>query len=274
MFYIDAVLYATPDGGTWETTDYWPNKLTGTLAHETQHMISYYQNSVLQGVTVDTWLNELCSMMTEDLLSRNADIAGPRGIAADDPSAGTYPIYDGRLPRYNYYNDVSVTAWYGGSDVYKSYSINYAFGAYLGRNYGGAPFFSAVYGSSFGDHRAVEDAVAASGETLDFGEILRRWAIANLASDKEGFQQGYLYNNGQTWLTSSADGNDYYLGSINLYNYSFSGYQGPYIYSSVPVGDMPAAANVYTRAASSMVGIQTWQIGSTDPAMNITVVVK
>lgn len=51
MFYIDAVLLATPD---------WAGEIVSTLAHELQHMVHFYQKIVLKNARVsDTWINEM-----------------------------------------------------------------------------------------------------------------------------------------------------------------------------------------------------------------------
>ncbi|MCX7031113.1 MAG: peptidase M30, partial [Spirochaetes bacterium] len=61
MFTIDAVMYAVPEGGSWEYTDYWPEEMYSTLAHEFQHMIHFYQRAVLRDAMADddTWINEM-----------------------------------------------------------------------------------------------------------------------------------------------------------------------------------------------------------------------
>ena len=262
MFYIDAVMYANGDG-TWETTDYWPSEIYSTLAHEFQHMIHFYQKTIQRaGSGTETWLNEMLSMATEDIVADKLGVDGPRGVAYDDPTAGVYPLYEGRLPWYNYYNDISVTYWPPLTDptVILSYSINYAFGAYLMRNYGGATFLRNVLLNAYTGSDAIDAALAAGGYGVDFARVLQRWGAANLLSDSTVAPAGYQYNAGD-WFASSFGGVDYKLGSINLYNYVLDpggiDQEGPYIYTGAPIGAFgshPPAANIYYRLGSDLTG--------------------
>ena len=280
MFYLDAVLLATPINADYN----WPAEIVSTLAHEFQHMIHFYQKNVLRHYNdkgTETWIDEMCSMATEDMVSNRIGVNGPRGSQyskADFTADLTDPYHPnvsfGRLGLYNFYNDISVTAWYSGSI---SYAINYAFGAYLSRNYGGAKFFHDIVYNSYTDYRAIEDALSksadGSGET--FGSILQKWAIANLLSDTNNTENGYKYNkNDTTWFTSNTNPPtvEYNVGSINLFmskarlcnaDYSVCITQtGPYIYSTMPSGTMPQASNEYYHAAT-LTGShtsQTWNI--------------
>ena len=186
-----------------------------TLAHEFQHMIHFYQKPVLRGATSETWLNEMASEVAEDLIADKARVNGPRGVAYDDPTAGQPEILIGRLPWYNLYNDIQVTAWNG---EVANYAINYALGAYLARNYGGADLFSRIVQSERAGVEAVEGALRELGHQTGFPQILANWAAAGLLSDNTEAPAPYRYNTG-TWRTSRAGGTDYRLGSINLYHY-------------------------------------------------------
>ena len=59
MFYIDAPVFGAPDGGTWDITDYYPSEQISTLAHEFQHMINFYQKTVLHSFSYPDQRNEL-----------------------------------------------------------------------------------------------------------------------------------------------------------------------------------------------------------------------
>ncbi len=256
MFYLDAVLFATPED-TWDITDNWPSLLISTAAHEFQHMIHFYQKAIVRtgSANSETWINEMASMVTQDLVADKIESNGPRGVIYSDGSAGSPWITAGRLPRYNYYNDVSVTTWYSGDDIYKSYSINYAFGAYLSRNYGGVEFIRDVVHNNYTDYRAIDSALSSCGYNDTFASVLRKWAVANLLSDNTAAPAAYKYNSG-TWFQSII-GINYNLGSINLYNYDFSGYTGPYIYTTSPVGYVSGhykTSNLYYRVGSDLTG--------------------
>jgi hypothetical protein len=288
MFCIDAVLFANnnntggsaSDGSAWAITDYWPQKLIGTLAHEFQHMIHYYQKNVIRSTSPDTWINEMCSLVTEDLVADKLQISGPRNVTYNDPSAGSAGNTGGRLPLYNAWNDASVNTWYGGSDVLISYSINYALGAYLARNFGGAPFFKNVVQCDHASQDAIEHALALVAGNTDttFTTILKKWAVANLLSNKTNADAHTRYNIGAAWSTDTLG---YNLGSINLYNYYYSTYTltGPWIYNnstdlmSDTKSNLDQSSNTYFRAAKNVTGSHTWNLTTTSNVAT-TVVIK
>lgn len=277
MFYIDSGFLATQDGGTWEISDTYPSYIISTLAHEFQHMIHFYQKTVLRsnGYGSEAWIDEMCSLVTEDLVAYHlgtsgiSTYTGPRGVLYSDPSAGGPGNEDGRLPMFNSYNYISVTTWY---DPYLygsiSYSINYALGSYLARNFGGATFFRNVVRNNYTDSRAITYALAQAGSPISFGEVLRYWGAANILSDKAGVPKHYQYNKG-SWETESG----YQLGSINLYNYRYNSQTGPRIYSSIDGGSMYPASNVYVQACANCTGTRTWNVRM-PAAVRLTVVVK
>jgi hypothetical protein len=273
MFYLDAVLLAmgdNPNPLNWKITDKWPSEIISTLAHEFQHMIHFYQKNVLltNGVGTETWIDEMCSMATEDLVSDKLGLDGPRGVNPTiytDGSNGPTNNTEGRLPLYNLYNDASVTSWYSGDYVLRSYAINYALGAYLARNYGGAKFFQDVVKNEFTDYKAIEFALSQNSPGDNFGSILQKWGISNLLSNKIDTLNGYRYNT-NTWFSSNTVPVtvEYKVGSINLYNYLLvvtGGIQhGPYVYTTMPSGTMPQASNEYYLAANNLTGERTWTI--------------
>ncbi len=289
MFYLDAVLFAT-NVGTWDITDRWPSEIISTLAHEFQHMIQFYQKTVSRtdgSSGTETWIDEMCSLATEDLVSNKLGVNGPRGADytsaacvpdTDDLVPGGYITY-GRLPIANYFNEYSVTTWYSGSYRLISYSLNYALGAYLARNYGGAEFFRNVVWNGYTDYRAIEYALdqvspALPVENGKFGSVLRRWAASTLLSDKDdtdSYYQYYEYNRDlyddlfDDWFYSNSSSLVYTLGSIDMHKYRYSYqsgsyYYGPYIYDVMRSGAMPAASNIYYRAGKNLSGAQTWNI--------------
>ena len=146
MFFMDAPLMAEREGPTWDVSDRRPSTMISVLAHEFQHMIHFYQKGVLRDGLSEAWLNEMASEVAEDLVADKIESNGPRAVAHDDPAAGEPGNRRGRLPRYNFHNDIQVTTW-DSSDPLKHYSISYALGAYLARTYGGAPLFGDVVAS-------------------------------------------------------------------------------------------------------------------------------
>ena len=281
IFFMDAALMADRDGPTWEASDRRPSAIISVLAHEFQHMIHFYQKPVLRDAFSETWLNEMASEVAEDLVADKIESNGPRAVAHDDPAAGEAGIERGRLPRYNFHNDIQVTAW-DYSDSLKHYSISYALGAYLARTYGGAALFGDIVASGQSGVAAVEAALRTHGHTESFGDVLANWAVANLLSDNPRAPAPYRYNAGATWSTSRAGGQIYRLGSINLYHYRYyldpggdEYLDGPGLYGFEELSGgitRHPHSNAYT-ALGRMTGTVRLQVNA-DAGMRITVVMK
>lgn len=280
MFYMDSVLYATlkKDEGSWDISDYWPSTVISILGHEFQHMIHFYQKTVMRsgGNGSETWLDEMCSLATEDLVANKAQVKGPRGVDYDNPASGEPYNTSGRLPLYNLYNDYSLTKWYSGSSVLISYSVNYAFAAYLARNYGGAKLFQQIVLNEFTDSSAIEYALGKTGySSLTFGQLLQKWAVSNLLTKYDDTAEDYRYNDGIlafTTFTSTIDSITYTLGSIDLNNYTYGSQDGPKIHDTMKSGLMPRASNYYYRAGTGLSGTQTWNIKlKSNVRMNVVV---
>ena len=273
MFYVDAVFLASPSGASWEVTDPDPSEVIATLAHEFQHLIHFYQKRVLRNAVSETWLDEMSSMVAEDLLAGKLRVYdGPRGVAHDDPTAGAPGNTDDWLSRYNRYNNIQVTTWNSRppSASLKHYSINYALGAYLARVHGGAALFGDIVRNGESGVAAIEAALAARGAGRSFGDVLVDWGIANLLSDDTGAPDRWRYNTG-AWRTSRAGGSEFRLGSINLFNYE----EQPTI---VPLAAI--LANV-ERAAHSNLYLRWGRLTetarlnvTTNPTLRFTVVMK
>ncbi len=270
MFYADAVLYAqTPN--TWDINDPWPSEIRSTLAHELQHMIHYYQKQILfDANTTDTWLNEMCSLVAEDLVADKLGVNGPRGYDSSDGSAGPSGITNPRLPRANYYNDSSLIYWPPSSETDINeflihYALSYSFGAYLSRNYGGASLFRKIVQNGADDHRAIETALEDLGYTEEFGKLVRQWGVASILSSSTSAPAFHSLNTGDNF-TSSEGGTSYNSGSINLYNYVFTppspDQVGPKIYTGSPVGSgtLPKVSNTLFLAAENASGTLSWDI--------------
>ena len=273
-FFLDSPWLATADGDTWEVTDRRPGVMLGTLAHEFQHMIHFYQKPVVRGAISETWLNEQASEVAEDLIADKLMINGPRAVAYDDSSAGDPENLRGRLPGYNLYNDIQVSTWDG---YLANYSINYAFGAYLARNYGGAALFSDIVQSARHGVGAIEGAVRNQGHDVSFLELLVNWGAATLLSDNTDAPAPYQYNTG-SWRTSYTGGTAFRLGAINLYNYVYApgrlARPGPYLHPLPTFNDLtqPPHSNRYTTLGRNSGTIRLRVTAESDS--RITVVAK
>ena len=251
MFYIDSVMFATEDEGTlWDIDDYWPKEMISTLAHEFQHMIHFYQKTILRtNENTDTWLNEMLSESTEDLIATKIQHIGPRGVDYTDGSAGAPGNTLGRYPLFNENNTLSLTAWNG---VLADYSKVNAFGAYLLRNYGGAELFHNIMHNAYIDENAVVDAVNRSpeGSGKTFSDLLSEWGVAVMLSDHVDLFDTPFYNTGD-FTYSTYNNSTYELGSINFFNYI----PQPTIYTtSGTVGTVQPQGNYYYKIGDNVTG--------------------
>ena len=263
MFYIDSTLYAQVLSGEsgWAPTNYWPKIVFSTLAHEFQHMIQFYQKQVIHNEIAsgtETWINEMCSQIMEDLVADKLGVEGPRGVAPTDPTAGTGGNTAGRIPIFNQNMSLGLI---GSSASYSldDYSTSYAFGAWLSRNFGGAELLRRIVQDPATDSSCVTNAVAAyTGKAETMPDLLDRWAVSILGSNRTDMPRGYRYNNGN-WFTSSENGINYNLGSLSFWNYS----PAPQVLSpggSLPSEILPAASNVYYRASNGLSQNGTWTV--------------
>ena len=176
-----------------------------------------------------------------------------------------------------------MTAWDDDrSEFLKHYAINYALGAYLARNYGGARLFGDIVANGQSGVAAIEMGLRAQGYTESFEDVLANWAVANLLSDNVRAPAWYRYNSGGTWSISRFGVETYRLGSIDLYNYRYyygSGaddyLDGPRLYRFQQFSDgirRYPHSNAYT-ALGRMTGTARLRI-SADAGVRITLVVK
>lgn len=271
MFTIDAVLFAKPDNGAWIISHYWPRQTISTLAHEFTHMVYFYQHEVLRGLNSNIAINEMSAQCVEDLVANKILADGPRGVPYAAPSAGYSGNREGRLPLYNSYNDYTILDWNGSSDeALINYSKTYALGAYLMRNYGGSNFIRELFQNNSTGATSIVNAVNANGGAMDsFGDVLQKFGVANLLSDKTDAETGYRFNKGDEWNKFTVNEITYDLGSINLYNYSPT----PYIYDQLPVRQKPGS-NLFYKAGSNLSGGKEWHFEGVNQNTKVTLVIK
>ncbi|HIO97257.1 MAG TPA: hypothetical protein EYG71_04950, partial [Leucothrix sp.] len=262
MFYIDSIMYANDGGG-----DTWQKAVYATLAHEFTHMIEFYQKESQSAV----WLAEMTAEATEYITSNSVQHNSPRGLPYNEGSAGSPKnIYD-RYPDYNKYNNtLSLTPnrFLGRPEEYSQAS---AFGAFLVNNYGGPTVLHNIMHSAETSEQAIVDAVRATTGKNDitFGNILRDWGVAVLLSDKviNSTSDAPRYNTGD-FSTTSYNGVDYNIGSINFFNY-VKGHNpqnnidtGPTIDTSIKTV-MPHG-NFFYRVGENLTGEVTINLNVTD----------
>lgn len=228
MFYLDSELLSDTantigDGDTsWSADDAWPREAISTLAHEYQHMLHFYQRWVRRGpdAAFPTWLNEMLSLATEDLLARELGVPGPRSVNAADGSAGGAPNTGGRLPDYIAAGPATpLTVWDNSLD---DYAVSYSFGAYMLRSFGPEVLTRLMLeadpaGSpNYGEAALAAAASVQEGAQLSFAELSRRWAVAMFTSNDLDAAPRFRINTGG-WIGPDRAGGQ--VGSINLWNY-------------------------------------------------------
>lgn len=274
IFYMDSVLSATPEGGTWEISDEWPAEMVSTLAHEFQHMIHFYQKTIAQadGKNTDTYLNEMMSMVAEDLIATKLQVNGPRGVSYADGTAGSADNDNGRLPRYNYHNYIGISDW---SNSLSNYAINYAFGAYLVRNFGGATLLQKIMQNDKTDFQMVTTALSELGYNESTGSILQKWGIAVVQSDETSDTAGYQYNI-KNYYTSTLNSIDYKMGSINMHNYKFRTLTGPQFFTPSDISSQGGhfkMSNTFILAGDDRTGAFTQTVSKSDK-VTLSIVIK
>ena len=220
MFYLDA--YSFADSSPWNSGDYWPDNTISTLAHEFMHLITYYQKTILRGARISSWLNEMLSMLAEDIVSYDINTYGPRGVLGTVLTSGYSGNTMGRLAYANYYNHYPVNS--SSMDSYIEYAVTYSYGAYLLRNYAtganGLEFLKDIVYSQYQDLNAIENALKNRGYTKSFTETLQEWGKAIILSNQRfAGEEKYKYENGNGFV-SYLNGKTYRFGDINMYNYS------------------------------------------------------
>ncbi len=260
MLYADAVMFANTDGD-----GFWQKEMYSTLAHEFQHMIHYYQKTILltdpdSGDEEDTWINEMLSETMEDLIATKIQHIGPRGVDPNDGSAGSDGNTKGRYALFNENNTLSLIENSGPIDQdtgqptfgINDYSKVSAFGTFLTRNYGGAKILHDIMKNNKLHEDAVMYAIhkVPGNESKTFDEMLKEWGVAVLLSDQDNLDPNKpTYNTGDFTPTTYKH-STYELGSINFFNY------GPQPYFS-NCSSIQAGANCYYKVGDNLTGTVT-----------------
>jgi hypothetical protein len=246
MFYADAVMFSNTDND-----GFWQKEMYSTLAHEFQHMIHFYQKTVLlvggnSNDEEDTWINEMLSETTEDLIATKIEHTGPRGVVNTNGSAGEPNNKQGRYPDFNEKNTLSLTAW---SNSIADYAKVNAFGTFLTRNYGGAQVLHDIVHNSLLHEDSIMDAVhkTLQGAGKTFDDLIKEWGIAVMLSDNNNLQDKPTYNTGD-FTEDTYNNSTYQLGSINFFNYD------PQPTIQTTAGTVQPQGNYYYKIGDNLTG--------------------
>ncbi len=152
MFYINARFVASPLAKSF-------------IAHEFQHLITFYQKNKLRGVEEETWLNEVRSEVAPTILGyddpyRESNLERRVSVFLDQPSD-------------------SLIEWRNQGADYAGVSL---FGQYLLDHYGEQLFRETLMTAAVGIG-SINDALQTLGYTTTFSEIYTNWTIANLVNN-------------------------------------------------------------------------------------------
>ncbi len=156
-------------------------RISSFLAHEFQHLIGFNQKEILRNVSDDIWLNELRSEYSSTLLGYN-------------------DLFDGsnlqkRVKAFLDFPSDSLTEWKNQAADYGAIAV---FGEYLAEHFGSTVLVDSLKSGRTGIE-SINEALLKNNYSVNFEEIFRNWAIANILNDaavnsnfgyfKEGLRQ-------------------------------------------------------------------------------------
>ncbi|MCR5724080.1 MAG: hypothetical protein K6G80_03240 [Treponema sp.] len=238
-FYVDSA-YANED----------INDIYSTLAHEFQHMIHFGVKNISQGVSSGTAFNEMLSMLCEDMMECYFE------DNLDGFSLSSGPAQ--RLPFFNAWYYVSGLEYLTSSTASAlcSYASNYAFGAWLIRNYGGIPLLAEMSANSSVDTNSITQAVqTVNGTAYSMEDLLKDFAASCIISREDyGFNKA-ISDAGSYSYSDDSVSYDYPLKALDLWNLdsqlaeyyeqtsasssaSYFKYDGPTLFASNQLADL------------------------------------
>ena len=160
------------------------------LTHEFQHMLRFISDNIVKGIDTDTWYDEMMSLLAEDIFSDYLEL--------DIKSTAITRLY-----LFKILTNFGVTNWDNNPNslfFQASYSVNYAFGSYLLRNYGGAELLSALTDlNTAGTGKDVINNAFIKlglknkeGETLTFEDVAADFHQICIYTSKEDADKGNL----------------------------------------------------------------------------------
>ena len=243
-----------------------PDVIYSTLIHEFQHMINFSRKTVKLFITSATWYNEMLSMMAEDVISPII------GITASNQA---HPITQ-RIPGFlNCYYAAGITDWGASADILNSYSIAYAYGAYLLRNYGGPRLLKEILDNNSTNINSITAALkTVAGGGLDFNKALQRYGEAIIYS---GAKKPYGKLTFDTTVINTINSFTYTAYGFDIWTMARTGGgTGPYILGLDPVALRPYSISVHqTNEWKNVSGNFTVTLdGPLDPHVSLYMLVK
>ena len=143
-------------------------RIRGFLAHEFQHMITWYHKMKLQGISDDIWLNESRSEYA------------PTATGYDD----NYPTsnLNARVKNFLLNSEDSLTEWNNEINDYSSVNL---FSQYLADHYGESIFKTMISNDKTGIESVNKALFSLGYSDVDFRNIFTNWTVANYLNDTE-----------------------------------------------------------------------------------------
>jgi hypothetical protein len=213
IFYLDS-----------EALDRIPDTIYSTLIHEFNHMINFnvkVMQTNSQGIEV--WYTEMLSMLAEDVIGPLAGI--PYEPGEDNGNVITARIHANWL--HTYYK-TSVMYW-NNAHALDYYAANYAFGAYLVRNFGGPQLLSDIAKSPEGGKISLDRSLRKiNGQNIDIGYALSRFGEALVYSGSKMPANALSFDK---TVSEKIGGNEYKFPGFDIWKmaYTIDGedYAGP-----------------------------------------------
>lgn len=162
IFYLDV-----------EMLDAKPTMIYTTLIHEFNHMINFNVKVLQTGnfSNYETWYTEMLSMLAEDAI-------GPLVGIPYIPDMENGNVIIERIHLYWLMYYIAGVMQWNDSNPYPYYASNYAFGAYLVRNFGGPSLLSRIAKSNLGGRDSLDRALNALNKTVDGMPVNHTYALS------------------------------------------------------------------------------------------------
>jgi hypothetical protein len=264
IFYLDS-----------EALDETPNTIYSTLIHEFNHMINYNVKVIQTNnnyANYEAWYTEMLSMLAEDAI-------GPLVEIPYDPSSKNGHVILERIPGWlNSYASFGVMQWTNNNaDVLNYYASNYAFGAYLVRNFGGPALLSHIAKSNTGGRTSLDASLRAlNGPAVDSQYALTRFGEALVYSGSKKPVGVYSFDN---TVSENIGGTDYTFSGFDIWNMDrqSGGTKGPvvYLYDGTFLPIPPYAVQLFSRNDwLGKSGSLSVQVANRNPDMHYFVMVR
>ncbi len=164
-------------------------RIESFIAHEFQHMITWYHKTKLKSINDDIWLNEARSEYASTAIGYDDDYKKSNLHARAETFMQSETVNEIIVPN----QDDSLTEWK--NKIYDYSSVN-LFSQYVADHFGGRIWKTMTNNTSTGI-KSIEESLKAEGyPNMTFRNIFTNWTIANYVNDKSFSEDGIFgYNN-------------------------------------------------------------------------------